>query len=173
MKRQPARLKKVILLLPLGLFAGSVHGYCQTQAQTLSENKAIVLRSESELWSKGNLAVADELYAPDFVCHFVVGSEWKGIEGVKNQVASHRTSFPDWQETVDDVIAESDRVVIRFTSTGTQRGEFQGIAPTGRKVRIQEVAIFRLSHGKIVEQWGMPDVHGLLAQLTASGPDKK
>lgn len=60
-----------------------------------------------------------------------------------------------------------------FTSTGTQRGVFQGIAPTGRKVKIQEVAIFRLAHGKIVEQWGMPSVHGLLAQLTAPDPDKK
>jgi len=69
------------------------------------------------------------------------------------------------------MIAENDRVVIRFTSTGTQQGEFAGIAPTGKRVSIQEVAIFRLSGGKIVEQWSMPDIHGLLEQLKA-GKDR-
>ncbi len=64
-------------------------------------------------------------------------------------------------------------MVIRFTSTGTQRGEFEGIAPTGRKVQIQEVAIYRLVGGKIVEQWGLPDIHGLLEQLSASNTDKR
>jgi predicted ester cyclase len=68
---------------------------------------------------------------------------------------------------VEDIIAEGDKVVIRFTSTGTQEGEFAGIAPTGKKVTIREVAIFRLADGKIVEQWGMPDIHGLLEQLKA------
>jgi predicted ester cyclase len=111
-----------------------------------------VLRSEAELWSKGNLAVADELYSPDFVCHFIVGPEWRGVEGIKREVRRHRASFPDWNERVDDIVAEGDRVVIRFTSTGTQRGEFAGIAPTGRKVSIQEVAIYRVVRGEIVEQ---------------------
>jgi steroid delta-isomerase-like uncharacterized protein len=163
---------KAPLLLLIMLSVTSPSGYAQMH-ETLSENKAIVLRSENEVWSKGNLAVADELYSPDFVCHFVVGPEWKGVEGIKREVASHRTSFPDWSERVDDIIAEGDKVVIRFTSTGTQRGDFQGLAPTGRKVTIQEVAIFRLSHGKIVEQWGMPDVHGLLEQLTAPSSKKE
>lgn len=155
---------KYRLLLTLLVVAPGVALQAQ-ESDTVSANKAVVLRSESELWSKGNLAAADELYAPDFVCHFVVGPEWKGIDGIKSEVASHRASFPDWEEKVDDIIAEGDRVAIRFTSTGTQRGEFQGIAPTNRKVRIQEVAIFRLVHGKIAEQWGIPDVHSLLEQL--------
>ena len=68
---------------------------------------------------------------------------------------------------MDDIVAEGDRVVIRFTSTGTHRGAFAGIAPTGRKVTIQEVAIFRVVGGKIVEQWGQPDLNGLLEQLRA------
>lgn len=95
----------------------------------------------------------------------MVGPEWKGVEGIKREVRGHRLSFPDWEETVDDIIAEGDRVVIRFHSTGTHRGAFAGIAPTGRKVAIREIAIYRLAHGKIVEQWGMPDLHGLLTQL--------
>ena len=173
LKCVPPPVMKILLPLLVTATAGGVFGYAQTPAQTLASNKAVVLRSETELWSEGNLAVADELYASDFVCHFVVGPEWKGVEGIRREVASHRASFPDWQEQVDDVVAEGDKVVIRFTSTGTQRGEFQGLAPSGRKVRIQEMAIFRLWHGKIVEQWGMPDVHGLLEQLTATNPDKK
>jgi len=154
------------------LFGASVSGCVAPQGTDLSRNKEIVLRSEAELWSKGNLTVADELYSPDFVCHFIVGPEWRGLEGIKDVVRSHRTSFPDWHERVDDIIAEDDRVVIRFTSTGTQLGEFQGIPPTGRKVSIQEVAIFRVVDGKIVEQWGMPDIHGLMEQLNASNTEK-
>jgi len=163
---------KTHLLLTIALLAASVVGTTK-QEQTLSGNKSVVLRSEAELWSNGNLAVADELYSPEFVCHFVAGSEWRGLEGIKGEVRRHRTSFPDWNERVEDIIAEGDKVVIRFTSTGTQRGEFEGIAPTGRKVQIQEVAIYRLLDGKIIEQWGLPDIHGLLEQLSASNPDKR
>ena len=65
----------------------------------MSENKTIVFRSEAELWNKGNLAVADELYSPDFVCHFIAGREWKGLQGLKGAVQSHRISLPDWTES--------------------------------------------------------------------------
>ena len=103
------------------MFAASVVGCATGQANTLSDNKAVVLRSETEVWSKGNLAVADEIYSPDFVCHFVIDPDWKGLAGIKDQVTRHQAAFPDWQESVDDIIAEGDKVVIRFTSTGTQR----------------------------------------------------
>jgi steroid delta-isomerase-like uncharacterized protein len=155
-------------LLPLVALCAVSLGACSSrQARTQSDNKSVVLRAEAELWNKGNLAAADELYSPDFVCHFVIGPEWRGVQGIKDVVAQHRRSFPDWNEKVEDIIAEGDKVVIRFTSPGTQEGEFAGIAPTGKKVTIREVAIFRLADGKIVEQWGMPDIHGLLEQLKA------
>ena len=159
---------RVLILLPL--FTASVLACSAGAGNSKSledQNKATVLRSESEVWSKGDLAVADQLYSPEFVCHFIIGPEWRGVEGIKEQVRQHRTSFPDWTERVDDIVAEGDRVVIRFTSTGTHRGAFAGIAPTGRKVTIQEVAIFRVVGGKIVEQWGQPDLNGLLEQLRA------
>jgi hypothetical protein len=140
----PRFLKKCILG-PITLLNVFILGCSVMQAQTLSANKAVVLRSEAELWSKGILAVADELYSPDFVCHFVDGVEWKGLSGIKGAVQSHRASFPDWHEKVEDIIAEGDRVVIRITSTGTQRGEFAGIAPTGRKITIEEFHIYRLA----------------------------
>jgi steroid delta-isomerase-like uncharacterized protein len=160
------------LRLLLTLCATTVVGCATRQATILSDNKSVVLRSESELWSRGNLAVADELYSPNFVCHFVAGPEWRGVQGIKDVVARHRRSFPDWSENVDDIIAEGDKVVIRFTSTGTQKGDFEGIAATGKKVTIREVAIFRLVDGKIIEQWGMPDVHGLLQQLQTSATNE-
>ena len=74
-------------------------------------------------------------------------------KGLKSEVASHRTAFPDWSEKGDDIIAEGGRVVIRFTSSGTQRGEFAGVAPHGEKVTIHEAAIYRVVARKIVEQW--------------------
>jgi predicted ester cyclase len=167
----PLFLKKSELRL-ITLFAFCLLGCSITWAQNLSANKAVVLRSEAELGSKGNLTVADELYSTDFVCHFVGGIEWKGLSGIKRAVQSHRASFPDWDEKVEDIIAEGDRVVIRITSTGTQRGEFAGIPPTERKITIEEFHIYRLAGGKIVEQWGMPDVQGLMTQLKTSSVEK-
>jgi predicted ester cyclase len=170
-------LAKLNLLLSCALLATSIAGCTAMNGQTASdntaetENKAAVLRSEAELWSKGNLAVADQVYSPKFVCHFIMGREWRGLQGIRGAVKSHRTSFPDWNERVDDIIAEGDRVAIRITSTGTQLGEFEGFKPTGRKIMIQEFHIFRLSGGKIVEQWGMPDVQGLMSQLSAPGQE--
>ena len=158
---------KLTLLASITLSFVCVAACTKSPVDRLSENKSVVMRSESELWSKGNLDVADELYAPDYVCHFLIGPEWRGIDGIRNEVKQHRVSFPDWNERVDDIVAEGDRVVIRFTSTGTQRGEFAGIAPTGKRVKIQEIAIFRLANGKIAEQWGIPDLHGLLEQLNS------
>lgn len=152
----------------LGAFVILSFVSCSTsQKQSLTANKEVILRNEAELWNKGNLAAADELYSTNFVCHFVAGLEWRGLQGIKNAVASHRTSFPDWHETVDDIIAEGDRVAIRITSTGTQRGEFLGLLPSGKKVRIEEMHFFRLENGKIAEQWGMPDLQGLMDQLKA------
>jgi len=160
-------------MLFISALALCIVGCGRTERDHVSENKAVVLRSEKELWSSGKLVVAEQLYSPDFVCHFLVGPEWRGTEGIKEVVRQHRISFPDWNEKVDDMIAEGDRVVIRFTSTGTHKAEFEGIAPTGRKVSIQEVAIFRLANGKIAEQWGMPDINGLMEQLRSPAAAKK
>ena len=159
---------KLQLRFLISLFAISIVGCTTPQARRQADNKAVVLRAEAELWNRGTLSVIDELYSPDFVCHFPVGPEWRGHEGIRKAVSEHRASFPDWHERVDDIVAEGDRVVIRFTSNGTHRGEFAGLAPTGRTVSIQEVAIFRLVDGKIAEQWGMPDIHGLMQQLGAT-----
>jgi steroid delta-isomerase-like uncharacterized protein len=132
----------------------------------LAGNKAVVRRQHEDVWSKGDLAAIDQLYKEDFVCHFVVGpEEWKGRDGVKKVVTQHRAAFPDWTEKIEDIVVEGDKVVTRFTSTGTHKGAFAGIAPTGKKVTISEVAIFRVKDGQIAEQWGFPDALGLLRQI--------
>jgi steroid delta-isomerase-like uncharacterized protein len=128
-------------------------------------NKAIVLRPVTELWSPGDLQVVEAIYGPEFVCHNLVGPEWRGINGIKEAIKSHRAAFPDWHERVEDIVAEGDRVAIRFTASGTHRGTFAGMPATDRKVTVREVSFYRLSRGKIVEQWGMPDVFGMMTQL--------
>jgi steroid delta-isomerase-like uncharacterized protein len=131
----------------------------------LEQNKQMALYLHREIWSNGNLDLCDDVYAQDFVCHFLVGPEWHGPEDVKDHIKALRGAFSDWREEVEDIIAEGDHVVTRFTSHGTHRGTFQGIGATGKAVVVREVAIFRFENGKIVEQWGFPDIAGLRKQL--------
>ncbi len=86
--------------------------------------------------------------APTISVIFVAGIKWKGVQKLNRQVIA----TPDWSERIDEVFVEGDRVVIRFTSTGTLHGEFEGMVPTGRKVSIREIAFFRVVNGRLVEQ---------------------
>jgi len=118
----------------------------------------------AEIWSKGNVDLIGNAFAKDFVGHFP-GDTVHGREGIRAAVIAHRTAFPDWTEEVEDTIADRDRVVVRFTSRGTNLGNFLGNPPTGNHVEISEVAIFKLSDGRIVEQWVYPDMLSLQRQL--------
>lgn len=118
----------------------------------------------SEIWSKGNVELVGDLFAEDFVGHFP-GQTLHGRQALVNAVQAHRASFPDWTEEIKDTIADRDRVVVRFRSRGTNLGEFLGNPPTRNHVEISEVAIFRLSNGKIIEQWVYPDMLSLQRQL--------
>jgi steroid delta-isomerase-like uncharacterized protein len=132
---------------------------------TIEHNKQLVYLTAEEVWSKGNLAIIDEIYAPDFEFHFIGGLELKGLEALKDIVQEHRTAFPDWNEQIEDIIAEGDRIAIRFTSRATHQGDFRGIPPTGNRIKIAEAAIYRIAEGKIAEQWGFPDEIELLRQV--------
>lgn len=156
----------------LALLSTLLLGGCSSRSDnSVAANKALVFRSEVELWNRGNLSVADELYSPVFVGHFASGQEWRGIRGIKDAVSSHRASFPDWTEHIEDILADGDKVAIRVSSTGTQRGKFMDLEPSGRKITIEEIHIFRIENGKIVEQWGMPDLQSLMQQLVAPEPE--
>jgi steroid delta-isomerase-like uncharacterized protein len=136
-------------------------------AAGLEANKALYRRWFEEVVSRGDLALADDLLASDYVLHFPGAPAPVDREGHKGLVAMFRAGFPDWVETVDDVIAEGDRVVIRVTGRGTHEGEFQGVPPTGNPVTATGIGIGRIADGRIAEAWAAYDALGLTQQLGA------
>ena len=130
------------------------------------ENKAIVRRALEEMFGQWNLAVADEIYDKDFVGH-AAPEEIRGPEGIKQFVSMNRSAFPDLQFTIEDQIAEGDKVVTRWTARGTHKGELMGIAPTGKQVAFTGITISRIVDGKAVEGWVNRDALGMLQQLGA------
>jgi predicted ester cyclase len=128
------------------------------------QNKALARRYFEELWSRGNLGVADEILDPSFVFHGP-GVEVRGPEAFKQLVITFRTAFPDLDISGAEYIAEQDKVASCFTLRGTQRGEFQGIPPTGRPVAVAGTHIFRIAGGKIEDIRISTDTLGMLQQL--------
>jgi steroid delta-isomerase-like uncharacterized protein len=130
------------------------------------ENKAIARRADEELFDRGNLDVADELFALNFVYHDPAsGEDWHGPESVKQYATMLRAAFPDLHYTVEDQIAEGDKVVTRYTASGTHQSELMGIAPTGNRVEITGISITRIEDGKIEEIWENYDTLGMMQQL--------
>jgi predicted ester cyclase len=122
------------------------------------QNKSIVRRWVEEGWNKHNLAVIDEVYAPNFVQHEPEPQTVNSSEALKQYLGTYLTAFPDLHLSIEDLIAEGDKVVWRFNSTGHQTGLFMGLPPTG-------IVIFRLEDSRIVEGWVNIDVLGLLQQV--------
>ena len=132
------------------------------------QNKALVRQMVEEVFNRGNISLADKFLAPDFVEHEQLPPGVpSGREGVKQLTAMFRSVFPDFKATIDDMIAEGDKVVIRQTWTGTQKGEFMGIPPTGKRVSFGVIDIIRITDGKFVEHWGQMDSMGMMQQLGA------
>jgi predicted ester cyclase len=134
----------------------------------LVANKLIGRRVLVELWGEGRLAVADELYAPDYVDHVGRGPEASrviGPEGIKQAVTLFRTAFPDLRYEVEAQLAEGELVLSRFSASGTQTGSFLGAAPSGRQVTYTGMDLNRIVNGKIVESWVNYDALALLQQL--------
>ncbi len=127
------------------------------------DNKANVRRG-FEAVNQKNLAVFDELLTPDVVFHSA-STTMQGLEAYKQVLSVYVTAFPDLQFTIEDVIAEGDTVVVRYTTRGTHQGNFRGIPPTGKQVSGTGMFIDRLVNGKAVEQWINGDDLGLLQQL--------
>ena len=130
------------------------------------QNKHVVRRAIEEVYNQGNLDVVEELVSRDFVAH-VASENMYGPAGMMQFVASLREAFPDLRMTIDDQIAEGDRVVTRWTARGTHTGSFQGIPPTGKQGTITGIDIDRFAGGKAVECWTNADYLGLMQQLGA------
>jgi steroid delta-isomerase-like uncharacterized protein len=130
------------------------------------ERKAFVRHQIEELWNKGNLDAADECFTSVFVSHDPASPEpIRGPEGFKQNVAAVRAAFPDFHMQIVDQLAEGDRVVTRYLTTGTQKGELTGIPPTGKRVEVDGMGIDYFSGGKIAESWEYYDVMGIMQQL--------
>ncbi len=132
-----------------------------------AENKAIARRWFEDGFNGHNLDVFGELAAEDFVQHTAVTlpGMMGDREGNKQTVAMVFAAFPDWRVSVEDMIAEGDKVVTRYTEQGTQQGAFMGIPATGKTVTITGIEIMRCADGKIAEQWIEGDALGMMQQL--------
>jgi len=129
-------------------------------------NKAVVRSLFEELWNKGNLSLADQLFAPAYTHHDSSTPDFgKGPEGERKRVTLYRNALHDLRFVIEDSIVERDTVVTRWSCHGTHKGELNGIAPTGKQVHITGVTISRFSHDKMVEGYVNWDALGLMRQL--------
>ena len=131
-----------------------------------TQNKAVALRWSQELWGKGDLDVADQIIAAEYVRHDP-GDPFpaRGPADVKRIVSMLRSMLPDFRITVEAQIAEGDYVVNRYTTTATDTKGYMGLPPTGKAIRTAAIQIFRFKDGKIVESWAARDDLGTLRQL--------
>jgi steroid delta-isomerase-like uncharacterized protein len=132
-------------------------------------NKAIARREIEEFEGKGNLAVADEVLAPNYRLHFP-GFPPLDREGHKQVISVFRDAFPDMRITVESQLSEGERVANHIIMIGTHQGEFQGIPPTGKYVTVTGTNIMRFEGDKIAELWGYLDAVGMLQQLGVIPP---
>src|SRR5215216_4608391 len=123
---------------------------------SVEENKVLVRREQEELWNHtGNLDAAEELFVAD------------QAEAAKQEAANFRQGFPDVISTIEDLIAEGDKVVARWRSHATHRGDYMGIAPSGKEVQFTGISVYRIEEGKIAESWTEEDQFGLMRQIGA------
>ena len=133
-------------------------------------NKVLAKRFTEEVWGRHNTGLIDELLAPDFVNHDPFPGTAGNLAGEKQALAMHSAALDDTEATVDDQIAEGDKVATRWTFCATHKGEFLGLAPTGKRVKITGINICRMANGRIAELWREVDVLSLLQQLGAAPP---
>jgi len=137
---------------------------------SIEENKENARRAIEEVMNKGNLSLADELVDANYIGHAPGMPDFKGPEGFRQYMTMMRTAFPDIHLTVEDTVAEGDKVVNRYTGWGTHKGELMGIAPTGKQITIAGMVISRYVGGKQVEAWVSSDLLGMMQQMGVVPP---
>ena len=132
-------------------------------------NKKIIQRLYKEILEDWNMPLADDLVADQFTSHDWPKGSPSGPEAFRNYYSNViRSVVPDARYEVDDMIAEGDKVVVRWRLLGTHKGNFLDISPTGRWVTLKGIAIYRLEDSKVTERWVVTDLHGLLQELKES-----
>lgn len=134
---------------------------------TLERNKALVRRFIDEIFLKGDFGSVDELLTGDFTPH-TWGDMQPGRDGLKAAIERVSAGLSDAKMTIDEMIAEDDRVAVRLTSSAKQTGEFMGMPPSGKRYEIGEIHIFRLRDGRVAEHWHQADFMGMMRQLGAT-----
>jgi len=130
------------------------------------QNKNVVRRLFEEVWNKGQVSVADELFTPNYNHHDSSTPDvGRGPESEKKRVTLYRNAFPDMRLTIDDILAEGETVVARWSCRGTHKGDLNGIAPTGKQFIITGISIARFTNGKMFEGHINWDALGLMQQL--------
>jgi len=127
------------------------------------QNKALARRVFDEIYSQGKLDLVDQLYADDFVDDSPGGGRGRAI--IKTAVASFRKGAPDLRIDIEDIFAQDDKVVVRYTARGTHKGEIFGAAPTGKQITVRGITIFLISAGQVKVEWTEYDRLGLMRQL--------
>jgi steroid delta-isomerase-like uncharacterized protein len=136
-----------------------------TRTGTEESNVQVVRRFFDVGPSSGDLAAADALLAPEFSLHTPLPTPGPGIEAMNNVIITFRAAFHNLHVTIEDMMADGDKVTCRFTARGVHNGEFMGLPLTGKKIVMTGIEIFRLRDGKIAELWGEANLMGLMQQL--------
>ena len=146
----------VILVISSLLMGGCTGKINEPEKIDNSErNKSLVIKANEELFNKGNLSFADEVFTSDYA--------GEGPESIKKHVGNMRTAFPDIQVSIDPIIAEDNMTAWRRTHTGTHQGEFMGFQPSGKKITWQTIVFSEYNEdGKVVKEWGVSDLFEVL-----------
>jgi steroid delta-isomerase-like uncharacterized protein len=129
-----------------------------------TDTKALVRRYIEKVWNQADLAALDDLTAPAFTYH-LGGQPKRDRAGMRQFIEMAHTAFPDWRVQIIDLIAEGDRVAVRWNGQVTHRGDFHGIPPTGKQVVVSGINIYHIVEGKVATEWEQTDSLGLLQQL--------
>jgi len=128
-------------------------------------NKELVRRFYKEVYVDWKMELVDEVVSPRFTSHDWPEGDPTGPQGFRNYYSAIRSALPDARYAVDDMVAEGDRVVVRWRLLGTHMGDFRGIEPTGRPIVLKGIAIYRVQGGKLMERWVVSDLHGVLEEI--------
>jgi steroid delta-isomerase-like uncharacterized protein len=132
---------------------------------SLEQNKALMRNYIEEAWNKGNLDFIDKNFSSDFVSHGTLPGQPTNRDAVKRVISTIRNAIPDLHITIEDMLAEGDKVASRWVTKGTHKGDLMGAKPTGNKISVSETVVVRVKDGKVVEGWANRDDLGFLQQI--------
>lgn len=136
-----------------------------TENMTLEEMKAFVRRHDEDVINRNDLSVLETDISPDYIDHAALPGFSPGPAGAKAMLSMIHGAFTDLHATIEDTIAEGDKVAVRKSWTGTHEGAFMGIAPTGKRVKFEGIVIWRIEKGQLIERWASIDRLGIMEQL--------